>query len=90
LNLLKACQNQQDCHWQAFKSGGRCAAGFEKENWSSATYLLDFKTSETAPCRFSKALGATLRHLSSNRSKGFELASFVKLSENSKALVLNG
>jgi hypothetical protein len=28
-----------------------------KENCSSATYLLDFKTNEIAPCWFSKALG---------------------------------
>jgi hypothetical protein len=51
----------------------------------SATYLPDFKTGEVAPCRFSKALGATLRHLLSNRSKGFELAGFEKISANSKA-----
>jgi hypothetical protein len=35
--------------------------------------------------RFSKALDATLRHLLSNRSKGFELAGFEKSSANSKA-----
>jgi hypothetical protein len=46
----------------AFKSGGRCVARFSKENCSSATYLPDFKTGEVAPCQFSKALGATLRH----------------------------
>jgi hypothetical protein len=45
----------------------------------------DFKTGEIAPCRFLKALGAAPRHLSSNRSKGFELAGFEKLSANSKA-----
>jgi hypothetical protein len=50
-----------------------------------ATYLLDFKTGEVAPCRFSKALGATLRCLLSNRSKGFELAGFEKISANSEA-----
>jgi hypothetical protein len=38
--------------------------------------LPDFKTGEVAPCRFSKALGATLRHLLSNRSKRFKLACF--------------
>jgi hypothetical protein len=47
--------------------------------------LPDFKTDEIARCRFSKALGATLKHHSSNRSKGFELASFKKLAANSKA-----
>jgi hypothetical protein len=50
-----------------------------------ATYLPDFKTGEIVPCRFSKSLGAFLRHLSSNKSKGFELAGFKKLSANSKA-----
>jgi hypothetical protein len=49
-----------------------------------ATYLPDFKTSEVAPCRISKALGATLRHLLSKGSKGFELAGFEKISANSK------
>jgi hypothetical protein len=47
--------------------------------------LPDFKTDEIAPCRFSKALSATLRHLLSNRSKGYELAGFEKISANSKA-----
>jgi hypothetical protein len=37
------------------------------------------------PTRFLKALSATLRHLSSYRVKGFELAGFEKLSANSKA-----
>jgi hypothetical protein len=37
------------------------------------------------PHWFSKALGATLSHLFSNRSTGFELAGFEKLSANSKA-----
>jgi heme/copper-type cytochrome/quinol oxidase subunit 2 len=44
-----------------------------------------FKTGKIAPCRFSKTLGATPRHLWSNRSKGFVLASFEKLSEDLKA-----
>jgi hypothetical protein len=34
---------------------------------------------------FSKALGATLRNLLSNRSKGFDIAGFEKLSANSTA-----
>jgi hypothetical protein len=50
-----------------------------------ATYLPDFKTGEVAPCRLSKALGATLRHLLFKGSKGFELAGFEKISENSNA-----
>jgi hypothetical protein len=61
------------------------AAHFSQENCLSATYLPDFKTLEIAPCQFSKALDATLRLLSSNRSKGFELTGFKKLSANSKA-----
>jgi hypothetical protein len=48
-------------------------------------YLPDFKTDKISPCCFSKALGATPIHLSPNRSKGFELAGFEKLSANSKA-----
>jgi hypothetical protein len=38
-----------------------------------------------APCRFTKALGANLRHLPPKRRKGFELAGFEKLSTNSNA-----
>jgi hypothetical protein len=79
-------QNGRDWPWPAFKSGGRCAAHFSKENCSSATYLPNFKIGgEIAPCRFSKALGATLRHLPFERSKGFELTGFEKLSTNSNA-----
>jgi hypothetical protein len=70
----------------AFKSGGRCGARFSKDNYYLlATYLPDFKIGEIVPCRFSKALGATPRHLSSNRRKGFELTGFEMLSANSKA-----
>jgi hypothetical protein len=85
LNLLKAFLNRRDCHWPAFIRGGHCVARFSKENCSSATYLPDFKTGEVAPCQFPKTLGATLRRLLSNRSKGFELAGFEKISANSKA-----
>jgi hypothetical protein len=52
---VKAFQNQFDCCWPAFKSGWGSAAHFSKENCSSATYLPHFKTSEIAPCWFSKA-----------------------------------
>jgi hypothetical protein len=48
---------------------------FKRELFISNLFL-DFKTSKIAPCRFSKALGATPRHLSANRSKEFELTSF--------------
>jgi hypothetical protein len=50
LNLLKAFQNWQDCHWQAFKSGERCACPLLKENCSSATYF----------CRISKSARLSL------------------------------
>jgi hypothetical protein len=60
------------------------------ENCSLATYLLDFKTGKIASGRFSKALSATLRHLSPNRSKGFELPGFEKLWQIQKLLALNG
>jgi hypothetical protein len=61
----------------------------------SASWLwLPFKISELALAGFqnrrncsgrvSKALGAATRNLLSNRSKGFELAGFKKLSANSK------
>jgi hypothetical protein len=82
LNLLKAFQNWRDYHWPAFKSGGCYAACFSKENCSSATYLLDFKIGEIAPCWFSKALGTTPRHLLFNCRKGFELPGLDKLSAN--------
>jgi hypothetical protein len=69
----------------AFKRGVRCPACFSKENCSLAAYLRDYKTDEITPHWFSKALGATPSHLFSNRSIGFELAGFEKLSANSKA-----
>jgi hypothetical protein len=56
-----------------------------KENCSLAAYLLDLKTGEIAPGRYSKVLGATARLLSSISSKRFELAGFEKLAANSKA-----
>jgi hypothetical protein len=65
---------------QAFKSAERCA-----ENCSSATNSPELKSGKIAPCWFSKALGASQRNLSSNRSKGFEFLGFEKLSVNSKA-----
>jgi hypothetical protein len=84
-NLFAGFQNCRDCHWPAFKSGGRCVACFSIENCSLATYLPDFKTEEIASGGFSKALSTILRHLSPNRSKGFELPGFEKLLANSKA-----
>jgi hypothetical protein len=51
LNLLRAFQNQQVCHWPAFKSGGRYAARFSKENGSSKPTRIcrDLKTGGIAP-----------------------------------------
>jgi hypothetical protein len=43
---------------------------------------VDFKTA-VGSGRHSKALGAALRNVSSNKSKGFELAGFEKLFANS-------
>jgi hypothetical protein len=43
------------------------------------------KPGRLPPCWFSKAVGATLRNLCSNRSKGFDLACFEKLQEIQKA-----
>jgi hypothetical protein len=57
--------------WLAFKIGELALAGFQ--NW------------QVGSSRLSKALGAGPRNLLSNRSKGFELASFKKLFANSKA-----
>jgi hypothetical protein len=79
-NLLKAFQNRRYCHCSAFNSGGRCVARFSTGSCSLATYLPNFKIGKISPYRC-----ATLRHLSSIRNKGFALASFEKLSANSKA-----
>jgi hypothetical protein len=85
LNFLKSFQNRRDWLLPAFKSGGHCAARFSKENCSSETCLPDFKTSQIAPCQLSKALGVSAINLLSNRSKGFDLTGFEKLSANSEA-----
>jgi hypothetical protein len=57
--------------WLAIKIGELALAGFQNGQIGSG--------------RLSKALGAAMRNLLSNRSKGFELASFKKLFANSKA-----
>jgi hypothetical protein len=44
-----------------------------------------FQNWQVGSGQLSKALGTALRNLLSNRSKGFELASFKKLFANSKA-----
>jgi hypothetical protein len=66
LNLLKGFQNWRDCHWSAFKCGGRYAVDFSKENCSSKTNFLDFNTGH---CQLSKALGATPRTCCSIEAK---------------------
>jgi hypothetical protein len=87
LDLRKAFQNRKDCHWPAFKSGGAVLPAFQKRivHWQLICPILNFI--RMPPCHFSKALGATPRHLSSSRSKGIELAGFEKLSANSKDFV---
>jgi hypothetical protein len=57
--------------WLAFKIGELALAGFQNRRVGSGW--------------LSKATGAAPRNLLSNRSKGFELASFKKLLANSKA-----
>jgi hypothetical protein len=91
LNLRKAFENRQDRLLSAFKIGEMALAGFQ--NFVSWLWL-PFKISELALAsiqnrrngsgRLSKALGAAMRNLLSNRSKGFELAGFKKLFANSK------
>jgi hypothetical protein len=61
-----------------------CCPLFKRELFVGNLFA-EFQNRQDCPCRSSKALGATLRHLSSNRSKGFELSGFKKLSANSKA-----
>jgi hypothetical protein len=89
LNLLKVFQNPRNWPWTAFKSDGRCAASFSKENCLLETYFAGLKTSKFGPRWFSTAIGATVRNLSSNRSKGYEFASFDKLSAIQKILAVN-
>jgi hypothetical protein len=63
---------------------GAVLPAFQKK-CSSETYLASLKTGKIDPGRFLKALGAALRNMLSNKSKGFELGGFEKLSANSKA-----
>jgi hypothetical protein len=82
--LLKTFQTSEIATGRLFKVVGRCAAGFSKDNCSSATNLLDFKLGQISPCKFSKLLVQLRDICSSYRSKGFEFAGFEKLSKNSK------
>jgi hypothetical protein len=67
--------------WPAFKIGELALAGFQNRQVGSG--LLSKSASWLWPAF--KALGAALRNLLSNRSKGFEFAGFKKLFANSKA-----
>jgi hypothetical protein len=60
--------------WLPFKMGELALASFQ--NW------------QVGSGRLSKALGAAMRNLLSNRSKGLELAGFKKLFANSKGFRL--
>jgi hypothetical protein len=64
--------------WPAFKSGGRCAARFSKENCLIGKIFGGFQNRSVGSDLLSKALGAAARNLLSNGSKGVELASFLK------------
>jgi hypothetical protein len=57
--------------WPAWRKWWELCGLLFKENDLSATYLPDFKISVIAPCRFSNALFATRRNLSSKSIKGF-------------------
>jgi hypothetical protein len=87
LNLRKAFENWQDrllpasWLWPAFKIGKLALAAFKIGKLALAGYQIRGNGSG----RLSKVLGAATRNLLSNRSKGFELASFKKLFANSKA-----
>jgi hypothetical protein len=52
--------------------------------------LADFKTRRVGSGWLSKVLGAALRNLLPNKSKGFELAGLEKLFANSIVFSLNG
>jgi hypothetical protein len=69
-----------------FQTGVLCAVYFSKDNCFIGNQFARFQNRQDCPLQVSKALGATPRKLSSNRSKGFEFAGFKKLSANSKAI----
>jgi hypothetical protein len=80
LNLLKALQNRRDSRLS--KVVGAMLPAFQKRIVRRQP-IGQISKPATLPLRVFKALGATLRHLSSNRSKGFELAGFITLPANS-------
>jgi hypothetical protein len=78
LNLQKAFENRKDRLWSVFKNGGCCTARFSKEHCLIGKIFDRFKNRRFSSGQLSKALSAAPRKLLSNRSKGFELASFEK------------
>ncbi len=83
--MLKAFQNRLYCLWPAFKSGGRCVAHFSTGSCSLATYLPDFKIGKISPYRC-----ASLRHLSSIRSKDLNSPVLKSFQQIQKLLTANG
>jgi hypothetical protein len=65
-----------------------CCLLFKRELFIGNLFAA-FQNWRDDPCRFSKALGATPRHLSSNRSKGFELIGLKSLRQIQKLWALN-
>jgi hypothetical protein len=88
--VRKAFENRQDRPWPAFKSGGRCAARFSKENCLIGKIFGGIQNRSVGSDLLSKALGTAARNLLSNRSKEVELASFDKLFTNSIAFDAKG
>jgi hypothetical protein len=77
--VLKSFQYQGNLAQINFKSGGLCVVNFSIDNYSSATYFADFKNGEICSSQFESSC------CSSNRSKGYELATIQRLCANLKA-----
>jgi hypothetical protein len=97
LNLQKAFENRQGRLLPAFKIGELPLAIFENRRVGSGCLSKSvswlwpaFKTGKNSSGLLLKALGAVMRNMLSNRSKGFELAGFKKFFANSKGFALNG
>jgi hypothetical protein len=89
--VQKAYENWQDRPRPTFKSGGRCADRFSKENClMGKIFGLDFKTAELALAGLQKLLVQLREICLSNRSKGFELVGFEKLFANSIVFHVKG
>jgi hypothetical protein len=71
--------------WLAFKLASWLCPAFKMASWLwlalkiGELALASFQNQRVGSGRLSKALGAALRNLLSNRSKGFELADLKKL-----------